>query len=640
MRVTILGLVLWLASSQGGAFSQTVDWPYYGADQGGTRHSAAHQVTPDNVQDLQVAWTYRTGDVDMTGERRTSFENTPLMVNERLYLCSPHNKVIALDPVSGKELWSFDPHEDKTVQYGNFAVCRGVTYWVDETAQPASLCHARIITATNESRLYALDADSGEPCPGFGTKGAVSMGPTGPLTFEGEFQVTSAPVVVGDVIITGSAISDNVTAAAPPGTVRAYDVRSGALVWAFDPLVRSSDEDIVAGHANVWSSLSVDPKRGLVFLPVGSASPDFYGGERPGDNRHANSVVALRAQTGELVWAYQTVHHDLWDFDLPAQPTLAKIRQNGQDRDVVVAPTKTGFLFVLDRDTGKPVFEIEERPVATDGVPGEMLSPTQPVPTLPKPLVPQELAPEDAWGLTFFDRAACRQKIANARSDGLFTPPGTDPFIIFPGTGGGANWGGGAYDEQTGLFIINTSRVAHIVSLIPRDKYTAKTSVVHGPGYAPQAGTPYGMRRELLLSPFGIPCNPPPWGMVHAVDMASGELKWETPIGTTEDIAPLGIALKLGTPNFGGPIVTAGGLVFIGAAMDNYLRAFSLSSGEELWKGRLPAGGQATPMTYVIAGRQYVVIASGGHGMSGTTQGDYVIAYALPVVTPDAAVAR
>ncbi len=632
MKGTVFGSILLLLVGMEAAGAETINWPYYGSDQGGTRHSAADQITPDNVQNLQIAWTYRTGDVDLTGERRTSFENTPLMVNNRLYLCSPHNKVIALDPASGEELWSFDPHEDKTVQYGNFAVCRGVTHWIDETTQPDSLCHQRIITATNEANLFAMDADTGTPCPDFGMNGKVSMGATAPLSFEGEFQVTSAPVVVADVIISGSAISDNVKAAAPPGTVRAYDIRTGAQVWAFDPLVRDADEGIVAGHANVWSSLSVDTERGLVFLPVGSASPDFYGGERPGDNRHANSVVALKAQTGELVWAYQTVHHDLWDFDLPAQPTLATIRHNGQDRDVVIAPTKTGFLFVLDRDTGEPVFEVQEMPVSTNGVPGEVLSPTQPVPTLPKPLVPQQLSPEDAWGLTFFDRNACKKMIEGAISEGLFTPPSTKPFIIFPGTGGGANWGGGAFDESSGLFVINTSRVAHIVSLIPREDYTATTSVAHGPGFAPQNGTPYGMRRELLLSPFSIPCNPPPWGMVHAVDMSTGALQWETQIGTTEDLAPLGISLKLGTPNFGGPIITAGGVVFIGAAMDNYLRAFSLKTGEELWKGRLPAGGQATPMTYVVDGQQFVVIASGGHGMSSTTPGDHVVAFTLPSI--------
>ena len=630
MRFRYLTSLMLLVCIAPSAYSQTIEWPFYGADDGGQRHSQADQITAENVDQLKIAWTYRTGDIDLENPEGTSFENTPLMVNDRLYVCTPHNWVIALDPSSGAELWTYDSQQEQAINYGNHYVCRGVAFWQDAEPSADMLCRQQIVMATNDARLIALDADTGTPCPKFGINGQVNMGPTAPVVYAGEFQITSAPVIVGDVIIVGSAISDNVRADAPPGTVRAYDVRTGAPRWDFDPLIREGASGVVAGHANVWSSLSVDQERGLVFLPVGSASPDFYGGERPGDNRHANSVVALRGATGELVWAYQTVHHDVWDLDLPAQPTLATIQHDGKDKDVVIVPTKSGFVFVLDRDTGVPIFEVHEVPVSTNGVDGEMLSPTQPIPSLPKPLVPQSLTVDDAWGFTFFDLAACRDMIKSAKSEGMFTPPGTHSMIMFPGTGGGANWGSGAFDENSGLYVINTSRVAHIITLIPREDFEAERIASHGDGFAPQSGTPYGLRRDLLLSPFGVPCNAPPWGMISAIDMSSGELVWESSIGTTEDLAPLGISLDLGTPNFGGPIITASGLVFIGAAMDNYLRAFELSSGKELWKGRLPAGAQTTPMTYMVDGQQYVVIASGAHGMSGTTPGDYIVAFSIP----------
>lgn len=616
--------------------AETVDWPYYGGDEGGKRHTNASQLTPGNVGNLEVAWTYRTGDVSTDAQLSSSFQNTPLMIDGTLYVCTPFNRVIALDATSGEERWTYDPALDNSVRYGNHNVCRGLAHWVHDNSGTDDACQKRLFMATNDARLIALDAKTGLPCPHFGNDGVVTMGPTADLAFPGEFQVTSAPVIIDGVVVVGSAISDNWRADAPPGTVRAYDLHTGAQRWQFNPLIQPTDGDFIAGHANVWSSLSVDTERGLVFLPTSSASPDFYGALRPGDNKHGSSVVALRGQTGEIVWAFQTIHHDVWDGDLPAQPTLATIQHNGNPRDVVIQATKTGFVFVLDRDNGEPIFEVTEQPVPQNGAPGEVLSPTQPIPSLPKPLVPQTLTAEDAWGFTFYDRGVCADKISNARSEGLFTPPSTQGTIIFLGTGGGANWGGGAFDEASGLYIINTSRVAHLVTLIPREDYAAISQANPGGGFAPQLGTAYGMRRELLLSPFGVPCNPPPWGMLSAVDMSTGQIVWETPIGTTEDMAPLGIALDLGTPNFGGPLITAGGLIFMGATMDDYLRAFSLKDGAEIWKGRLPAGGQATPMSYVSEGRQYVVIAAGGHGMSGTRRGDYIIAFALPRPIPKA----
>jgi len=455
----------------------------------------------------------------------------------------------------------------------------------------------------------------------------------------GEFQITSPPVIVADALIVGSALGDNQRAAAPKGTVRAFDVRTGAPKWNFDPVVRGAAEQpgswgegVAArtGHANVWAPMSVDEDRGLVFLPTSSPSPDFFGGERPGDNRYANSVVALNGSSGEVVWHFQTVHHDVWDYDLPAQPSLVTLQRSEGPVDAVVQVAKTGFVFVLNRETGKPIFGVEERAVPQDGPAGEWLSPTQPFPVAPPALVPQSIEPEDAWGLTPWDRGACSDAIAALRNDGLFTPPSPEGTLMYPFTGGGANWGGMAFNPDTQIMYVNTSRALHVVKLIPSEDFAAADAAEPRKEISAQAGTRWAMRRDLLLSPLGLPCNPPPFGVLHAVDLSDGTIKWESTLGTVRDIAPVPIPWKLGTPNFGGPLVTKGGLVFIGAAMDDYLRAFNAETGDELWSGRLPGGGQATPMTYEWEGRQYVVIAAGGHSTSTTTLGDEIVAFALP----------
>ncbi|MEX0643984.1 MAG: PQQ-binding-like beta-propeller repeat protein, partial [Parvularculaceae bacterium] len=454
----------------------------------------------------------------------------------------------------------------------------------------------------------------------------------------GEAQISSAPVIAGDTIIVGSAISDNVSVAAPKGVVHAFDVRTGALKWTFDPIPRDESAASLGwlngapteGHANVWAPMSVDADRGLVFLPTSSPSPDFFGGLRPGDNRYANSVVALEAASGAVRWAFQVVHHDVWDYDAPAQPLLATIRKDGRDIDVVIEATKMGLVFTLDRETGEPVFPVEERPVPQGGAPGEVLSPTQPFPTAPRALVPSVLKPDDAWGLTPFDRGACAKSIAEARAEGLYTPPSTQGTVLYPFTGGGANWGGASFYPQTNRLYVNTSSAVHIVKLIPRAETDEDWHDVANGEQAPMRGAPFAMSRAVMLSPLGLPCNPPPWGLLHAIDMGSGEVLWESVLGTTEELAPFGLALKTGTPNVGGLLATAGGLVFVSAAMDSYLRAFDAKNGEELWQAKLPAGGQAGPMSYEFGGRQYVVIAAGGHRDMGTKKGDYLVAYALP----------
>jgi quinoprotein glucose dehydrogenase len=429
----------------------------------------------------------------------------------------------------------------------------------------------------------------------------------------------------------------------PRGIVRAFDVRSGALKWSFDPIPKDAAQAEkrgwraaqaqMTGAANAWTVFSVDPARGLIYVPTGSASPDFFGGARLGDNVYANSLVALRAKDGSVAWSRQFVHHDLWDYDLPAQPVLADLERDGKSIAAVVQGTKMGTLFVLDRETGEPINEIIERSVGASVLPDEHASPTQPFTTTP-PLASQApITVEDAWGLTFYDRGKCRDLIRSLKSEGIFTPPSTRATIESPGYGGGINWGGVAFDAERQIAIAAVNHLPMVVKLVPRDAKDLPPELVDPilTESAPQLGTPYTLKRGILLSPFGIPCTAPPWGTLAAVDLQRNTLLWQVPLGSTRDLTPWFIpARAIGVPNMGGPIVTASGLIFIGATTDNYLRAFDITTGKELWKGRLPAGGQATPMTYEVAGRQYVVIAAGGHGKLGTTRGDYVVAFALP----------
>ena len=610
-----------------------VDWPFYGGDAGGQRFSTAAQITPANVTALKPAWRYSTGDLASKGEamKASAFEDTPILAGGRLYVCSPFNEVTALDPGTGQAIWRFDPRIDTHVRYPNDFNCRGVAYWRDDQGGAGSPCAERVFLNTNDRRLIALDAATGKACATFGKVGEVDVAAGVVLARNGEMQITSAPVVTHGVVVVGSSIDDNQRVHEVSGTVRAYDARTGAPRWSFDPM-QGADKSVVAGAANVWAPMSVDEARGLVFLPTSSPSPDFAGQLRNGHDGYSTSVVAVKAETGQVAWAFQTVHHDIWDYDNPAQPTLATIGWGGQRRDAVLQPTKQGLLFTLSRDTGVPVIPVEERPVPQGGAPGELLSPTQPFPVAPRALAPSTIKPSDAFGLFPWEKDACAKQIAGARHEGLFTPPSTQGTILYPFTGGGVNWGGLAFDPTHGVAFVNTSSAMHLVTLIPRERFAAAKRAEPKVEISPQTDAPYGMRRKVITSGLGLPCNPGPWGQLHAVDMATGKILWEVPLGTTADLAPGSqfILHGMGTPNFGGPIVTGTGIVFIGAAMDNYLRAFDARTGKEIWKGRLPAGGQATPMTYVWHGRQYVVIAAGGHSKSGTRRGDSVMAFALP----------
>lgn len=623
--IRIATVLLGIVSAGHAQSTADMGWPNYGNDPGGSRFSALRQIDRNNVTQLRVAWTYRTGALphDEELDHKAAFEATPILVDGELFLSTPYDHVIALSPETGAMLWEFEPHLE--LPYGSSEVTsRGVSAWHNPSAKAGQPCALRVFIGTLDARLIALDGATGKPCKDFGTDGEVDLASGVKLRDPGDYQVTSAPAIVKDLVITGSSIGDNRAVTIERGIVRAYDTRSGQLRWSFDPIPWALKTTPRTGAGNAWSTISVDAEHDLVLIPTGSASPDFYGGIRKGDNKWANSVVAVRASTGTFVWGFQVVHHDLWDYDVAAQPTLF----TWQDGTPAVAvTTKMGRVFVLNRLTGAPLLPVEERPVAKSDIPGEKSWPTQPASAIS--LVPEKLSVEDAWGKNPEERQWCAEKIKAARTGDIFTPPSLQGTLAYPSNVGGVNWGSAAFDPQRHLLFTNTNRLPIFVKLIPREQFDvarkAQTSEdrLHGE-FARQTGAPYAMFRTPLLSPTGLPCISPPWGTVAAVDLFSGKKVWDVPLGTYLPDA------NTGTITLGGPIVTAGGLVFTAATMDNYLRAFDSESGKELWKFELPAGGQATPMTYSIKGKQYLVICAGGHGKLGTKQGDYVMAFSLP----------
>ena len=616
-------------------------WPHYGGSLSGDRYASPSEITPSNVKNLEPYWIYQTGDAsdgeDFDGTP-SRFRATPILFDGKLIASTGFNRVFALDPRTGKEIWSFDPKVDFSKKYSEMFTSRGVAAWQEATDDHGP-CRARVFVGTLDARLLAIDADTGELCADFGKRGEVDLSVGIRRYRKRDYSVTSPPTVVGNLVIVGSAIGDNGAAHLESGVVRAYDVRDGSLVWAWDPIPRSNDHPGAkswtkpksnrTGGANVWSVMSSDPDRDLVFLPTTSPSPDFYGGERLGDNTFANSVVSLRASTGEFVWGYQTIRHDLWDYDLASQPLLFEhLSPDGTRRPAIAQATKTGFVFVLDRTTGEPLHPIEDRDVPQSSVPGEVAAQKQRFPKLR--LHDTDARPLQLWDFNEEHLTACKTLLAGVRYEGIFTPPSLDGTLLYPGNPGGTNWGSMAYDRDSRIGYLVVARWPTIVKLIPRNKFRAaeRKGTLNGAKaqHTEQNGTPYGMARTDLVHNH-LPCLKGPWSTLVAVDLDAGEVLWERAVGTTPWVDVGEDASKWGYINSGGPIVTEGGVVFLATTHDNMLRAYDGGQGNEIWNWELPAGAHSTPMGFRLDDMDYVVVTAGGDLTNGIGRGDHVIAF-------------
>jgi quinate dehydrogenase (quinone) len=637
------------------------NWEHYGNTEGGSRFAALDQVNRGNVDQLQVAWTYHTGNIAESNGNGAEDQTTPLQIGEKVFLCTPHNDVIALDASTGKQLWKHQTNATSSV----WQRCRGLAYF-DVTAplqQPTAAgavpvtaavlpeganCQRRLLTNTIDARLIAVDADTGELCQGFGQNGQVDLKNGLGDAPDPFYQLTSPPLIAGTTVVVGGRVADNVQADMPGGVIRGFDVITGAQRWAFDPGNPQDKQAPAAGKSyarstpNSWAPMSYDPAMNTVFLPMGSPSTDLYGVERTAlDHRYGASILALDATTGDEKWVYQTVHNDLWDFDLPMQPSLIDFpNANGSGTTpALVIGTKAGQLYVLDRATGKPLTEVKEVPVKAANIPGEPYSLTQPLSVgMPQIGVPH-LTESSMWGATIFDQLLCRIAFKQMRYEGLYTAPGTDVSLAFPGSLGGMNWGGLSTDPVHGFIFANDMRLGLWVKMIPSANKGGAAgggeAVNTGMGSVPLKGTPYAVDKNRFLSALGIPCQAPPFGTLTAIDLKTRQIAWQVPVGTVQDTGPLGIKMRMhipiGMPTLGGTLSTQGGLVFIAGTQDYYLRAYDSATGKEIWKARLPVGSQGGPMTYVSTrtGKQYIVITAGGARQS-PDRGDYVIAYALP----------
>ncbi|MDP9340336.1 MAG: pyrroloquinoline quinone-dependent dehydrogenase [Acidobacteriota bacterium] len=600
------------------------DWRWYGGDPGGTRSSPLTQITPQNVAQLKLAWVYHTGEVrreqrSTARHRIPPFESTPLVVDDVLYFSTPANRVIALDAGTGREIWQFDPQAGHSGPR-HFHQHRGVAYWQNESGS-----ERRIIFGTYDGRLIALDAGTGKPCSDFGNHGVVNLHDGVEERASRQlYSVTSPPAIYRDLVLAGSEVPEY-PSIGPSGMVRAFDVHTGKLAWTFHTIPQSGEP----GHetwqgddwkhrtgANVWSVMSVDTERGMVFLPIGSPSYDFYGGDRKGQNLFGNSLVALDAATGKLIWYFQMVHHDIWDYDLPAQPVLITVKRDGEAAPAVAQVTKMGFVFILDRLTGKSLFPVEERAVPPSTVPGEIAWPTQPVPVKPPPLVRQFFLSADISTMTPDSNRYCSKLFHSLENHGMYTPFSTRMTLVAPGSLGGANWSGASFDSASHYLFVNVNELGSI-----------------GEMKRQRSGAPVRYRRHSKAGEYArfwddhhLPCQQPPWGSLNAIDVNTGEIAWKVPLGTIA-----GLPGKTGTPSLGGTIVT-GGLVFIGGTTDSRFRAFDEKTGEELWSATLDANAHATPMTYSLkkSSKQFVVIAVGGGGNFSSTVSDTLAAFALP----------
>ncbi|WLP56094.1 glucose/quinate/shikimate family membrane-bound PQQ-dependent dehydrogenase [Agrobacterium fabrum] len=614
------------------------DWHQYGRTPYGQRYSPLTQVNVDNVSQLKEAWRYQTGDVklpDDVGE--TTYQVTPLKIGNTLYICTPHNWAIAIDAATGKEKWKYDPNvglnPDRQHQ-----TCRGVSYYAEPNAAAGTACAQRVYLPTSDARLIALDAATGQVCTSFADQGVLHLEQGMKYNPAGYYYSTSPPVIAAGKIIIGGAVNDNYSTQEQSGVIRAFDVNSGALIWNWDSGNPQKTEPIAAGETyttnspNSWSVLSYDEGLGLVYVPLGNQVPDQLGmGRSENVEKYSSSIVALDINTGKDRWVRQTVHHDLWDMDVPAQPVLLDITKDGQTVPALVGPTKQGDIYVLDRRTGEPLLPITEEPAPTGAIPEDFTSPTQPTSALS--FKPEPLQEKNMWGVSMFDQLACRIRFHQLNYKGRYTPPSLNGSIIYPGNFGTFNWGSVAVDPERQVMFGMPTYLAFTSQLVPRADIPPKGQDEKGSeqGLNRNDGAPYGVFMGPFLGPLKIPCQAPPWGYVAGADLRTGDVAYKHKNGTVYDMTPLPLPFKVGVPGIGGPMITKGGVAFLGAAVDNYLRAYDLTTGKELWEARLPAGGQATPMTYSLEnGKQYVVMVAGGHGSVGTKPGDYVIAYTLP----------
>ncbi|MEC9155370.1 MAG: membrane-bound PQQ-dependent dehydrogenase, glucose/quinate/shikimate family [Pseudomonadota bacterium] len=637
---------------QYGPAQNASDWNAYGGNKAGTRYAPFETINADNVNQLQRAWEVRTG---VAGR----FSGTPLQIGDGIYLCTAQNVMISLDPDSGEERWRFDP-KNETPPYSLFGNCRGVTYYKLEDVADGAQCKERIFTATTDARLIAVDKDTGLPCEDFGNDGQISL-----LAGMGEVKpyyyfVTSPATVASGVLVVGGWVMDNQEVEEPSGVVRAYDPKTGKLAWAWDigregnTQMPPDGESYTRGTPNVWSLTSADDELGLVYLPTGNATPDYFGAHRTDAmEKYASSIVAVDATTGLTRWHFQTTHHDIWDYDVPSQPTLVDLTLDGERRKAVIVPTKRGELFMLDRETGELLTEVTERPVPQTDLENEWSAPTQPfstgMPTFAYPLITES----KMMGITPFDQIACRKALLDLRYEGPLTPPSEQGTLLYPGPGGGMNWGSVAVDERRQLMVVNNMHLPFTVHMIPREQDPATNGEGPSRGYGiggQQRGTPFSARVDMFSSPLGIPCIQPPFGEMAVVDLTTQEIVWRRPVGTAAISLPggrVGVPLEMGTPFSAGSIVTAGGLIFNGGVMDGYFRALDLFSGEELFADPLHAASGATPMSYVSpkTGKQYVLLTLPGEAAigvgadhSGNTDGTtavnagggHVVAYTLP----------
>ena len=686
------------------------DWPAYGGTNAGTHYSSLEQITPDNIGELEEVWRIQSGDAaGPNAPPEITNQNTPLKVNDSLYICTSHSRAMALSPETGDTLWEFDP-EVSTMGAEDFSLwahmtCRGLAYYdaanysaapdanesadnsastdsaasnndapnsdtalsfdifdnsdifsvdlsflsllfgveEDSTTQPMLsetdvMCPRRLYLPTADARLIALNADTGERCANFGDNGEVDLTNNIGDFDPGGYYSTSPATVTENLVILGGHVTDNSSTDAPSGVIRAFDVHTGELVWNWDSGNPDNTEPLAEGETytrnspNVWAPISVDEELGMVYLPMGNATPDQYGADRTeNDETYSAGLVALNLEDGQVEWVYQFVHHDLWDMDTPAQPVLIDLATDEGTQPAVIQPTKQGSLYVLNRETGEPMVPIEEIPAPQGAVEGDWTAETQPRSALN--LLPPPLTERDMWGASPFDQMMCRIQFNSLRYEGQYTPPSLEGSIVYPGNVGVMNWGGVAVDPERQALFTGAKYLAFVSTLVPRDEVEEGQGSASEQGLQPNAGAPYAVELGPLLSVLGLPCQAPSWGDVAGIDLQSAEVVWKHRNGTTRDSMPfdLPIGLNVGVPALGGPLTTAGGVSFLSGTLDQYLRGYDITTGEEVYKARLPAGGQATPMTYTGEdGRQYVVVTAGGHGTFGTKMGDYVIGYALP----------